>query len=386
MSQCIDGLEKALAKNADKVATIKVHDLMGNFTMDVIAKCAFATETNAHSETMNPFVRNAKSLLNFSLFRTMLLVSIPQFFTKLMFRLRVPFFYVGDLDFFIDTSRHIIKNRKENELSHMQDMLQLMVKAEHSKNLEMESEDKFDAHHVNVGEEELENEKKLLQDIIGTKYLTEEEIIAQSVVFLLAGYETTASTLTYCIYELAMNPDIQQRLYEEIHEAYEKDSSLSYDTTTKLEFLDSVLSETLRKYPPAPTLTREASEACTLEKYNIKLEKGSSLFIPTYAIHHDDQYYPNPEKWNPDRFMPENRDQLVPYTYLSFGGGPRNCIGMRFALAEAKLGLSRMVHKFEFFKAAQTEPELRPQNGMVLLKTKPIYVGVKRRSEPKRSG
>jgi len=79
--------------------------------------------------------------------------------------------------------------------------------------------------------------------------------------------------------------------------------------------------------------------------------------IPIYAIHHDPQYYPNPNQFNPERFMPENKDRLIPYTYLPFGTGPRNCVGLRFALINIKTAVAKILRKFKFVKTENTKTE-----------------------------
>jgi len=111
----------------------------------------------------------------------------------------------------------------------------------------------------------------------------------------------------------------------------------------------------------------------------ITLYKGQVVEIPIYAIHHSEEYYENPEKFNPERFLPENRDQIIPYTYLPFGSGPRNCIGMRFALMEAKLCLAQIVRRFRFVRSAKTEVPLRFKTVTPLTAAKSIIVGIEKR-------
>jgi len=209
--------------------------------------------------------------------------------------------------------------------------------------------------------------------------LSENEILAQAIIFFLAGYETTASTLSFCTYELALNPDIQQKLYEEIMSSLNSDGIVPYDTLAKMPYLDAVISETLRKYPPALILTRETSVEYELANTGIKLYKGQAVDIPVYSIHHSEEYYPNPEKFIPDRFLPENRDQIIPYTYLPFGAGPRNCIGMRFALTEAKLGLVSILQKYRFSRSPNTPVPLRFTKNVILLQAKSIHVSIHKR-------
>jgi cytochrome P450 len=91
----------------------------------------------------------------------------------------------------------------------------------------------------------------------------------------------------------------------------------------------------------------------------LDVPKGTTLHIPIYAIHHDPQYYPNPNQFDPERFMPENKDRLVPYTYLPFGTGPRNCVGLRFALMNVKTAVANIIEKFKFVKTHNTKTEFQ---------------------------
>lgn len=380
MSQCIESLVNALDRLVDQKKSFKVHDVMGNFTMDVIAKCAFATETNAHHDKDNQFVKNARSIFELNIVAGLSRFLLPQWLQDFLRNIRAPFFRNDSSRFFNDISYHLIRQRRNNPDLKFDDMLQLMVKAEHKTGQFSDEEDKFDSHHVNVGEEEKRQEEMILKDIIGSKYLSEEEIVAQCFVFFLAGYETTASTLTFCLYELAKYPEIQDKLYEEVRAVLDKGEKLDYEHVMRMPYIDAVISETLRHHSPAVALTRIAAEPYHIPECNYTLKKGGMVRIPVYAIHHNPKYYPEPDRYNPERFMPENRHKIVPYTYLPFGGGPRNCIGMRFALSEAKLGLARIISQFSFFKTPETPNELRIENSFVLMKTVPVYVGVRRRN------
>ncbi len=96
----------------------------------------------------------------------------------------------------------------------------------------------------------------------------------------------------------------------------------------------------------------------------LTLFKGQTVEIPVYAIHHSEEYFPNADKFIPERFLPENRHKIIPYSYLPFGAGPRNCIGMRFALTEAKLGLASIIQKYRFSRSPRTEVPLSFKNGI----------------------
>ena len=141
-----------------------------------------------------------------------------------------------------------------------------------------------------------------------------------------------------------------------------------------------LLSETLRKYPPLIKLERLVfKDKYELAETGIILNENDLVEIPVYALHHYSQYYPSPEEFRPERFLCENRDQIKPYTYLPFGAGPRNCVGMRFGLLEAKLALSKVIRKYKFVKSENTDVPIQFSNYGFILPAKRICVRVKRR-------
>ena len=193
------------------------------------------------------------------------------------------------------------------------------------------------------------------------KKLDDDEIIAQCIIFFIAGFETTASTISHCLFELAQNPEVQERLNVEIHKALEgiePNTDQYLDTVMhNITYLDAVIKETLRKYPPLPRVERRVSvTSCSLG--GIALKKDQMVYVSVYGLHHNPEYFPCPEQFRPDRFMPENKHLIVPYSYLPFGQGPRNCIGMRFALQEIKVCLAKIVPQFRFSTTNETPQKL----------------------------
>ena len=194
-----------------------------------------------------------------------------------------------------------------------------------------------------------------------SKYLTDEEIIGQCILFFIAGFETTATTLTNTLYSLAMNPEVQEDLRLELEaklEGVERDSQEYYDIVNNgIPLLNAVIKETLRMYPPVVQLERVLS-ASNYKLGDYELEKGTVVQIPTMAVHYDSEYYPDPYQYNPDRFMPENKKNLTQYSYLPFGDGPRNCVGIRFAYQEMKVCLAALLQKFVFLPNDKTPKKL----------------------------
>ncbi|XP_054157209.1 cytochrome P450 3A19-like [Oppia nitens] len=211
--------------------------------------------------------------------------------------------------------------------------------------------------------------------------ITDTDIVSTSILFFAAGYETTATILSFLLYLLALNENCQQKLYEEVNGQTVKNETNSYDNLTKLSYLEACIAETLRLYTPVSLLGRTASEDYTIGNTGITVEKGTTIIIPIHALHHSPDYFPEPKQYRPERFLPENRDKIIPYTYLPFGAGPRNCVGMRFALMEAKAVVARMVIKYEFIRTANTKVPLQYVSKSSIPRPTDFTVGVHYRSK-----
>lgn len=150
-----------------------------------------------------------------------------------------------------------------------------------------------------------------------------------------------------------------------------------------IPYLDAVVKEGLRKYPPLTRVERRcAREGYLLGETGLRLPKDTHIEVPIYAVHHCPEYYPEPEVFKPERFLPENRHLLVPYTYLPFGLGPRNCVGMRFAYQELKMCLAAVVGRFRFSATADTPPvRLSYKKSTLLLNSLPFTVRVSRKEK-----
>ena len=111
----------------------------------------------------------------------------------------------------------------------------------------------------------------------------------------------------------------------------------------------------------------------------LQLEKGTLIEISTQVVHHDPEYYPDPFAFNPERFMPENKHNIVPYTYIPFGHGPRNCVGMRFAYQEIKLFLAKIIRRYRFATTPKTPSKLSFKPGSLLLNVKHFPLAVSKR-------
>ncbi|CAG2114259.1 unnamed protein product [Medioppia subpectinata] len=368
IDDCVEAVVKKLGEYSQSGSDVDLKWLYGSYTMNVIAKCAFATDTNALEDRNNAFVKWAYKVVNVPLWRLVVHSVMPAFLRDLTgFTIATP----ESFQFFKDVAKHVLKERKANPNPNASnDFLQLLVDAERN------DDSILDETNESV-DEVMANRNALKVNSNASKKLNEDEVIANIVLFLVAGYETTASLLSFATYNLSLNPDSQQLLYEELKSCPE----LNYESVSKLPFLDAVICETLRLNNPVTRVEREAHEDYVLGDTGLTVKKGSIVAIPIHAIHHDSEYYPNPHQFKPQRFYGDNANSITPYTYLPFGGGPRNCIGMRFALVEAKLALANILMNFEFSKCAKTEIPLRYMNTRPgLLQAISVWANVRRRT------
>ena len=156
--------------------------------------------------------------------------------------------------------------------------------------------------------------------------MTYEEIAANIFIFYIAGNETSSSTVAYTLYELTQNDELMDRAQEDIKSTLEKhQGELTYESIMDMKFIDLCVKETLRKYP-FPMLNRECTKDYPLPGTTFTIQKGTSIIISVLGLHRDEQFFPNPEKYDPDRFSDEKKayDEDM---YMPFGAGPRNCIG-----------------------------------------------------------
>jgi len=174
---------------------------------------------------------------------------------------------------------------------------------------------------------------------------------------LLAGHDTTALTLTYTWFLLSEHPEAERRVQEEVDEVV-GDERPGMDHVREFEYLDWVINEAMRLYPPVFTIFREATEPVELGGYRV--DAGSTLMLPQWGVHRSARYWDDPETFDPERFSPERREDRPRFAFFPFGGGPRHCIGKHLSLLEAKLIVATVVSEYELDFQGETPLELMP--------------------------
>lgn len=197
--------------------------------------------------------------------------------------------------------------------------------------------------------------------------MSDEQLRNETLTLVLAGHETTANSLTWTLYLLSQNPDIAEKLQEEINSVIGNRLPTLADLKN-LTYTEDVIKESMRIYPPLWSVARQTRESTQLGDYPIG--KYATVLIPIWAVHHDERWYPNPWSFEPERWSDERADAVPRYAYLPFGGGPRICIGNSFAMMEAQLILVSILQQFKLthVEGHQVVPEplvtLRPKYGM----------------------
>lgn len=321
-------------------------DMLGLFsqlTLDVILSTAFGIKTDIQTDPHNPVTKKAARV-----FSRMWLGPYLQVFPLSSLIRPVIAFFRGELAFFVDAATEIVEERKISSTKGRKDLLHLILTA---------------------------HDEPAVQ---GVSRFSDDEIKAQLITWLLAGYQTSSNTLAFTAYHLAMDADVQERLRCEIEIGNQTYSELPlYDLVHEIEYLDCVMKESMRLCPPLYYFNRKCEETCVIND-ELTIPAGLDVIVPVYALHHDQEAWPDPEVYNPERFRGPAKDTLHPFQFLPFGAGPRNCIGMMYAMMEIKVALVRILRKFKFVRSPETQVPLVLQSGVTLAPRDGIHLRVKR--------
>lgn len=217
------------------------------------------------------------------------------------------------------------------------------------------------------------------------KSFTLNEMAAQSFLFWAAGFETTSATISFCLFELARNPEVLQNLQNSIDEVLAKNNGeFTYESLQQMIYLDHCIDETLRKYPPLPVLQRQCIGPYKLANSKVTLEPGTVIFFPIIGLHLNPQYFPNPKKFIPERFTDPAYEKVLKNCYYPFGDGPRNCIAFRLGKIMSKLAVGIVASKFNIKLADGMDPkeELKlSRKSLLLAPESGIHVKLSLRSQ-----
>lgn len=296
-----DSFIEYISKLSEQQPEQEVHSLFKKYTISTISACAFGLDIDTINNKLDVLEKLDKIFLV-----TPYTLELDMMYPGILKKMNIDLFPAFIKTFFFGVVKQIIAERN-GQPSNRKDFMDLI--------LEMRQKGV-------VYSTKKDDEPQLSLD------LTDEIISAQAFVFYVGGYESSATTMSFLFYELAKNPDVQERLHTEVVEVLKRyDGKVSYEALHKMAYLNNVFDETLRLYPIVEPLQRNTMMDYKVPGTDLVIEKGTTVLISPYGIHHDAKYYPDPEKFDPDRFTAENSKDRHQCAYLPFGNGPRNCIG-----------------------------------------------------------
>lgn len=316
---------KHLKSNQPKELELK--DFLSRYANDVIATTAFGFQINSNEDRDNEFYKKGKRVSEFSPLKFIIMAGLP----KMAKLFNMDMLDKSQNSYYKKLVLQTMKHRKDKDIFRP-DMINMVM--------EMRGETKKASQHW-----------------------TDVELVAQCFLFFLAAFDTVSSTLSFLGHELMANQECQDKLREEIMEVDEalNGKPLTYEALASMKYADAVISESMRKWPAAGLLDRICTKPTVLHDpitgKDVHVKVGDNVQIAVLGIQRDPKYFPNPMKFDPERFNEENKKKVDPNTTLSFGIGPRMCIGNRFALVEMK---SLMFHLFKEFKFEQHEKSVVP--------------------------
>ncbi|KAG5893853.1 Cytochrome P450 6k1 [Gonioctena quinquepunctata] len=325
MFTLVDNISKDFVDYLTKnLGVIEAKEITLKYTTNVIAKCAFGIDAHCFEEENADFLMFGHNMSEFNL-RNTLVNFIYLFRPELVDKFQIEFFNKSIMNFFQQVFSEAIKLREMNDVR-VNDFVDLLIDLKNSYGTSAEK--------------------------------ANQKACGQAIMFFGAGVETTSSAISFTLHELCLNKDVQDRLRKEIIQKIEEHGGITYEAVRDMTYLRMCVNETLRKYPAIPFLDRKCNADYSLPGTNLLIEKGMSVYVPVVALHWDEKYFPNPERYDPERFAKKdyNMEGLV---YLPFGAGPRNCIGERFGLLSTQLALIRILLDFEVEKCAGTPDPVR---------------------------
>ncbi|XP_030558681.1 cytochrome P450 9c1 [Drosophila novamexicana] len=330
-------LERKLEAGGGEGIELELKEFFTRYANDVIATAAFGIQVNSFVDEENEFFTLGQRVSEFSFWggiKVLLYILMP----RVMKALRVPVMDLNNVAYFKRLVFGAMQERREQHIVRP-DMIQQLMEAQR------------------LFREQQQLEQDLDKD---AAEFNDEDLLAQCLLFFSAGFETVSTCLSFTSYELLMNPQVQQKLYEEILAVEQQlaGKPLDYDSLMGMNYLDCIVSESLRKWPPAIVIDRMCAADFELRdeagELLLKLRKDDLVHIPVVALHYDPDNFEQPDEFRPERFDKEHKHEIRPFTYLPFGVGQRSCIGNRMALMEVKSLIYQLVLRFRLLPTERT--------------------------------
>lgn len=336
----ISKLESEVGKSS-----IDVYPYIVLYTLDIICASSMGTNINAQKDSDSAYVRSVEEMCRILTNRSLSIVK------------SIDFLYIFTEDYRIE--------RKALRVLHkFTDSVIAKRKEELARNDTTLDDDDDDS---DLGiKKRLTFLDTILQYKEDGKGISDKEIREQVDTFMFAGHDTTSMGISGILYGLALNQSVQETVVEEINSVLcNKSTDANYQDLQDMKYLEMVIKECLRLYPPVPIIARRMPKDTAIGEYI--LPKGTDVSINIHSLHLDPTYFPNPEKFSPERFTREIQSTRPSHSFIPFSAGPRNCIGLKFAMLEMKAAVIKILKAFRVLPAI---PEHIPQfGGLIVLKS-----------------
>ena len=357
MYRLFNKIGRDFAEHVDQLAQggeeVNARDLSSKYTLQVIASTGFgidiaAYRDDAESEKFRKMTAKltGKDAGALGILKILLSFLLPSVFKAL----KLETFDRESVNYFGDIIKQAVNSRKGN-LQKRNDMVDLLLDALQSKDVEDEEVKR-----------QIEQELEVAQPMKASalpKEKVEVMLISNLIMLFFAGMDTSSALLAALMYCMAKNPEVQEKLHDEINDALAQsvDGELDYNTIQTLPYMDMVINEALRFYPIAD-IERKCVKEYTVPGTSFTIPTGMMVSLPATGILSDEKYFPNPGQFNPENFNKENKEKRNSYAFLPFGIGPRNCIGNRLAQLNLKSGLVHLLSGYKVLTCSKTPEEL----------------------------
>lgn len=300
-------LEKIVCDASENYEEVDVRDLAARFTTDSIVACGLGVDTNSLNDDSSVFRKLGKRIFDIKLRDQLVFMSkciAPDTFKDFKF-------FAPEIESVITEIVKSIFETRKNKGIDRRDFIDVLLQLQSKKCLTGAS---FKRDENGVPEQC----EVVLDDML---------LIAQAFILFAAGYETTGAAMSYALHELAYNQDIQKKCQKEIDEVLKKHGKMCYEAVCDMKYLEMTLKESLRMYPPIGFLIRQCAANYTFPETGMSIDRGVTVLIPLQAIHNDEKYFEQPDKFIPERFDSVKAERINKFSFLPFGAGPRTCLG-----------------------------------------------------------
>ncbi|XP_054161124.1 cytochrome P450 3A18-like [Oppia nitens] len=348
--QCLRTLFTAIDSHiGDGDKAVNMIDVYEKYIINVIAGQVYGISLDSFTEPEHPFVQNINKTIDPIDYRVLAQKLLPNWLLKLL-NIRTPFDESAH-QYFLQLAKHMLRKR--------------LISGDKTRDFVGQFAQILSANDNTADDRRRITDEQWLRTGM-QKFAYEDEILANVWNLTMGGFETRLIAVSFATYELAMNEELQQRVYDEIIKTVVTDTSSSTGNSgnnnnnidlkvlSGLPVLNALVCETLRLHFLVPSDAKVAAEDFRLADTGLVIEQGVKVEIPFYAIHKCPEFYDQPWTFNADRFLPENRPNLVANTFMPFGIGPRHCIAERFASLEVKYVLAEMLIRYRVQRCPQT--------------------------------